>query len=192
MSRQPTWDEACHLQAGMFDAAGAIGGLDIQLVYYRGRDECGASSWIPDARRLQALMEKIVCHGGYTQIGKVLAHARRETQARKVQAMVFVGDAVEEKADDLCAVAGELGRLGTPAFMFQEGANREVERVFREIAQLTRGAYYRFDAGSAHQLRELLRAVAVYAAGGVEALNNLLARQPGDEAQKLLGRIRHA
>ena len=33
MSRQPTWDRACQLQAGMF---AEVGGLEVQLVYYRG------------------------------------------------------------------------------------------------------------------------------------------------------------
>ena len=37
-------------------------------------------------------MEKIDCRGGHTQIGKILAHARRENETKKVQALVFVGD----------------------------------------------------------------------------------------------------
>ena len=43
MSRQPLWDTACKLQADMFREAAAIGGLDVQLVYYRGLAECRAS-----------------------------------------------------------------------------------------------------------------------------------------------------
>jgi hypothetical protein len=39
MSRQPTWDQACHLQAEMFREAAAVGGLDLQLAYYRGLAE---------------------------------------------------------------------------------------------------------------------------------------------------------
>ena len=50
--------------------------------------------------------------------------------------------------------------------MFQEGRDREVEQTFRDIARQTHGAYCRFDPGAARQLVELLRAVAVYAAGG--------------------------
>ena len=107
---------------------------------------------------------------GTHQLGKVLAHAKRETQLLKVQALVFVGDAMEENPDMLSHDAGELGRLGVPAFMFQEGNDRDVEQVFREIARLTHGAYCRFDPGAARQLAELLRAVAVYAAGGMTAL----------------------
>src|SRR5437762_73042 len=121
MSRQPTWDTACRLQADMFREAAAIGGLDVQLVYYRGLGECRASRWVSQAERLGTLMERIECRGGHTQLGKVLAHAKRQTQDGKVQTLVFVGDAMEEKLDDLCHAAGELGLLGVPAFMFQEG-----------------------------------------------------------------------
>src|SRR4029434_2566289 len=141
MSRQPTWDTACRLQADMFREAASIGGLDVQLVYYRGLTECRVSRWDSQAERLGALMERIDCRGGHTQIGKIIAHAKRETQTTKVQALVFVGDAMEEKLDDLCHAAGELGLLGVPAFMFQEGDDPITEQAFREIARLTRGAY---------------------------------------------------
>src|SRR5919204_973596 len=169
MSRQPLWDTACRLQADMFREAAAIGGLDVQLVYYRGLGECRASRWVSQAERLAALMERIDCRGGHTQIGKVIAHAKRETQATKVQALVFVGDAMEEKLDDLCHAAGELGLLGVPAFMFQEGFDPITEQAFREIARLTRGAYCRFDPGAAHQLAELLRAAGAFSPDGMKA-----------------------
>src|SRR6266699_2954145 len=177
MSRQPTWDTACRLQADMFREAASIGGLDVQLAYYRGLAECRASGWVSQAERLAQLMSAIDCRGGRTQIGKIISHVRRETEATKVQALVFVGDAMEEKLDDLCHAAGELGLLGVPAFMFQEGDDPITEQAFREIARLTRGAYCRFDPGAAHQLAELLRAVAAYAAGGMRALADLSARR---------------
>ena len=169
-SRQPTWDTACQLQAEMFREAGALGTLNIQLVYYRGISECRSSRWISRSDELLRLMERIDCRAGETQIGKVLAHAKRETQLLKVCALVFVGDAMEENPDTLVRDADELGRLGVPAFMFQEGRDRSVEQVFRQIAKLTKGAYCRFDPGAAQQLAELLRAVAVFAAGGMAAL----------------------
>jgi hypothetical protein len=189
MSRQPTWDTACSLQADMFREAAAIGGLDVQLVYYRGLGECRASQWVSQAERLGALMERIDCRGGHTQIGKIIAHAKRETRTKPVQALVFVGDAMEEKLDDLCHSAGELGLLGVPAFMFQEGGDPIPEQAFREIARLTRGAYCRFDPGAAHQLAELLRAAAAYAAGGMRALADLSSRH-GEGALKLLAQMR--
>src|SRR6202045_5217196 len=188
MSRQPLWDTACQLQADMFREAASVGGLEIQLVYYRGLGECRASPWVSEAERLARLMEQIDCRGGHTQIGKIIAHAKRQSQGTKVQAVVFVGDAMEEKLDDLCHAAGELGLLGVPAFMFQEGHDPVAEQAFREIARLTRGAYCRFDPGAAHELRELLRAVAAYAAGGMRALADLSAREIG--ASKLLEQMR--
>jgi len=182
------WDTACRLQGDMFNETAAIGGLDVQLLYYRGLGECRASRWVSDARRLGGLMEKIDCRGGHTQIGKILAHAKRENQEKKVQALVFVGDAMEEPIDDLCAAAVQLGLLGVPAFVFQEGSDAVAERAFREIARLSRGAYCRFDISAAHELAELLRAVAAYAAGGMKALADLKARNSG--AVKLLAQLR--
>src|SRR4249919_3043859 len=189
MSRQPLWDTACQLQADMFREAASVGGLEIQLVYYRGLGECRASPWVSQAERLARLMEQIDCRGGHTQIGKIIAHAKRQSQGTKVQAVVFVGDAMEEKLDDLCHAAGELGLLGVPAFMFQEGGDPITEQAFREIARLTRGAYCRFDPGAAHQLAELLRTAAAYAAGGMRALADLSARHQAG-ALKLLEQMR--
>ena len=170
MSRQPTWDTACRLQADMFREAAGVGGLNIQLVYYRGLAECKSTPWIADPGRLGTLMSRIDCRGGQTQIAKVLAHARRANDEAKVGALVFVGDAMEESLDKLCAGAGELGLRSVPAFMFQEGYDPICEQAFREIARLTRGAYCRFAPGAAHELAELLRAAAAYAAGGRKAL----------------------
>jgi hypothetical protein len=189
MSRQPTWDTACRLQGEMFREAAATGGLDVQLVYYRGFGECRASGWVSNGQRLAELMSRIDCRGGHTQIGKVLAHARRETERAKVQALVFIGDAMEEALDTLAAGAGELGLRGVPVFVFQEGGDPVAEQAFREIARLSRGAHCRFDAGSAHQLAELLRAVAAYAAGGLKALADLSARH-GAATRKLLEQLK--
>lgn len=189
MSRQPTWDMACALQADMFREAAAIGSLDIRLVYYRGLNECRASPWVSDTTRLARLMSGIACRGGNTQIGRVLSDARNEAVASGVRAMVFVGDAMEEPIDNVCARAGELGLLKVPAFMFQEGHDDTAEQAFREIARLTGGAWCRFDPGAAAQLRELLRAAAAYAAGGREALLRL-SRKDGGGAAGLLGQMR--
>jgi len=188
MSRQPMWDLAMRLQGEMFTETQALGGLDVQLVYYRGFAECRASRWVADPATLLDLMGRITVQGGQTQIRHVLAHARDETRRLPVQALVFVGDAMEEDIDDLCATAGELGLLRLPCFMFQEGHDPNVERAFREIARLSGGAWCRFDAGAAHQLRQLLQAVAAYAAGGRGALKALSSRG-GEGARLLLGRM---
>ena len=171
-SREPTWDRACQLQGEMFRETAALGGLDIQLCYYRGFGEFKASPWISSSDELLRRMTSVSCRGGYTQIEKVLRQSIKQTKRKKVHALVFVGDCVEEDVDRLCQVAGELGLLGVPAFMFHEGAEPLARSTFRQIAHLTRGAYCPFDASSAGQLRDLLSAVAVYAAGGQAALQD--------------------
>src|SRR6478752_7237520 len=74
MSREPTWDRALQIQAEMFQETARIGGLDVQLVYFRGFGECRSSKWVSDPTSLAALMTKVGCRGGYTQIGKVMSH----------------------------------------------------------------------------------------------------------------------
>ncbi len=185
MSRQPTWRMARALQGAMFEAASeARGGLQVQLVSYRGPGAFDVRPWSADAATLKAAMAGYSCRSGYTQIERVLAHASAETARQCVHALVFVGDAVEEDADALAGAAGKLGLQGVPAFMFQEGRSPNTERAFREIARLTRGAYCAFDEGSAEMLRALLRAVAIFASGGMRALD-AHARQGGPAVKQI-------
>ncbi|AKH21158.1 hypothetical protein [Sedimenticola thiotaurini] len=171
-SREPTWDHACHIQAQMFEETAALGGLSIQLCFYRGFNEFSASDWLSNKTDLQQRMLAVHCLGGHTQIRKVLRHAIRETREKPVDAVVFVGDCLEEEVDELCQLAGELALHNVPVFLFQEGNQPAAKRAFKQIARLTDGAYCPFDASSAQQLRDLLSAVAVYAAGGRRALEN--------------------
>jgi hypothetical protein len=171
-SREPTWNEARRIQAEMFGIAASFGGLEIQMCHYRGLADFNASPWLTGAEDLRMRMAGVECVGGFTQIGKVLEHALKEARNGKVNALVFVGDCMEENVDYLCRLAGELGLLGVKAFLFQEGHDPVAELAFRQVAKLTGGAHCRFDAGSARQLRDLLGAVAAYAAGGLKALEN--------------------
>lgn len=186
MSRAPTWDMALAHQAEMFEAVRAVGGIDVQLVYFRGFGECRASKWVCDPSALARLMTTVSCQGGKTQIGKVLGYARAEASSEKVSAMVYVGDCVEEEIDLLCAKAGELKLIGIPVFLFQEGRDAHASSAFAEIARITSGAHCRFDQGAGGQLRDLLRAVAVYAAGGRRALEALSEGHGGAGARKIL------
>lgn len=184
MSRQPTWDMALSLQADMFEAVRDVGGLDVQLVYFRGIGECRSSKWVSDPSALARLMSTVSVQGGRTQIGRVLNHTRKETETKRVHALVFVGDAMEENVDELCGRAGELAVLGVPMFLFQEGHDQHARQAFAELARITKGAHCSFDEGSAGQLRALLQAVAVYAAGGRAALQDMSTR--GNDGARLL------
>jgi hypothetical protein len=164
-SRQPSWDLAARLQSEMFSAIG--GQLDVQLVYYRGLNELVASRWLADAGSLTAIMAQVVCHAGTTQIERVLGHARAEHQRQPINGLVLISDACEETPAALYDAAVSLG---VPAFVFQEGNDPSVEGVYREIARISGGAYAKFDASAAARLGELLKAVAIFAGGGLKAL----------------------
>jgi hypothetical protein len=179
-SREPTWDRACRIQGEMFEATAGLGGLDVKLMFYRGFAECKTSRWMQTAADLHRAMSAVSCIGGETQIERVLEHAIAESKRQRVQALVFVGDAVEEEVDRLCRLAGELALLGTPVFVFHEGGDAQARSAFRQIAALSRGAYLGFDLASAGRLKDLLAAVAVYAAGGYRALVDYGARTGGD------------
>jgi hypothetical protein len=182
-SRQPTWDMASALTSQMF-AAVANDRLEIQLLYFRGDSESVASRWMTDARSLTNAMSAVTCKSGLTQIGRALGHVNTEDQRRKVNACVVISDSCEETSAELYIAARELNNV--PVFMFQEGKDQAVAGIYRTIANITGGAYSRFDAGAAARLAELLKAVVVFAVGGREAL----ASQNGEAARLLLTQIR--
>ncbi|NBB69251.1 MAG: VWA domain-containing protein [Alphaproteobacteria bacterium] len=153
-SREPSWDRAVQVQGQMFLETQAQGGLDVQLVYFRGFDECRASKWVREPRALVDLMTKA-----------------------PVDALVYVGDCCEEDVDRLGHLAGQLGARGVRAFVFQEGHDPVATRAFRDIAKLTGGAHCQLSSTSPDELRQLLGAVAAYAAGGVAALEDANRRQ---------------
>jgi hypothetical protein len=178
-SREPSWDRASHIQAEMFKETEALGGLEIQLAYYRGFGEFSASPWVANTQDLLRRMTGVFCLAGQTQIAKVLKHAIAETQRKKVAALVFVGDCLEEDIDRLGHLAGKLGILGVPCFMFHEGHEPAARNAFQQIARLSGGAFCPFDSKSPQQLRDLLSAVAVFAAGGRRALADFSKKKGG-------------
>jgi len=188
-SREPTWDMACQIQGEMFEATHAIGGLEVQLAFYRGFGEFKVTKWLTNSKALVRHMTAAYCLGGQTQIGRLFGHALKETKRARVDALVFVGDCVEEDVGGLCHLAGQLGVLGVPIFIFHEGGEPVVARAFRQMARLSNGAYCPFDTASARQLRDLLGAVAVYAAGGRAALSDY-GKQRGGMALRLTGQIK--
>lgn len=188
-SREATWDEARRLQSELFLATRDLGGLSIQLCYYRGFGEFKATDFVSQTNQLLHLMNGVSCLGGRTQISRVLAHAKKETRAKAVKAVVFIGDCCEEPVDELCHTAGELGMLKTPVFMFHEGSDAHARAVFQQVSKLSGGAYASFDSHSPQILKELLAAVAVYVSGGARALQDYSSRSSAD-VKRLIQQIR--
>ncbi|SEG22851.1 vWA domain-containing protein [Marinobacterium lutimaris] len=172
-SRSPTWDQACGLHSEMFLASGNDGALQVQLCYYRGYREFHYSDWVAKPEALLKEMNGVSCLGGHTQIGRVLEHALREHRNHPINVVVLIGDCCEEPLDPLCELAGEMGLLGIPLFCFHEGDDPHGRLLFEQLARLSGGVFARFDLHSAERLKQLLAAAAVYATGGIAALENL-------------------
>jgi hypothetical protein len=147
--------------------------------------EFAATPFLTDGAELARRMSTVTCLGGQTQVLRALRHALAESRKEKVGALVLVGDAIEEDVYAVCHAAGELGLFGTPVFCFHEGGNPVAANAFRQVAKVSGGAYAPFDSASAGMLRDLLRAVAVFAAGGRTALAAL----PGPAAARIAGQL---
>lgn len=190
-SRQPTWDQASHLQISMFNATAEHPGqatLSVQVAYYRGFDEFAATPWLSEPKQIQKKMAMVSCMGGYTQIKRVLNHALNEHKKEPLKAVVFIGDALEEEADELCHLAGKMGLYKIPLFMFQEGFDTRVSQTFQQMCYLSGGAFAHFDQHSPKLLTELLGAVACYTTGGKDALKKYVENK-SDEVKRLTSQI---
>lgn len=181
MSRQATWDVAITLQGQMFAEAAKIGGLQIQLAYFRG-NECKASEWTANAHVLADKMRRISCVGGATQWGRILKHVRQEHQQKPIDAVIMIGDCCEEQSSAFYDAAPGLPRL----FVFQEGCDPAASVVFPELARRTKGAHFKLGPDSARELAELMRGVVVFVTGGRIALERL----GSESARKLLTQLK--
>jgi len=171
-SRQATWDVASQLQNEMFLSTQSLGGLNVQLCYFRGYGEFFSSDWHSTPDDLLRIMSGIHCQAGATQLQRLLQHTIDENHKKKIRCLIYIGDAMEENVDVLAQQAGKLGLLNIPLFMFQERGDPIARAAFQELSRLSGGAYSQFDSASINQLKDLLRAVAVYAAGGLKALQD--------------------
>lgn len=188
-SRQATWDHACHLQNQMFSATSEVGNLAVMLCYFRGYQEFQHSKWLNQPTQLRQIMENVSCAAGHTQIQKVLQLGINETRKQEVKAIIYIGDSQEESTDKLTSLAGQLGLLKTPVFIFQEGSDCRARQAFTAIAHLSGGAYHHFDHHSSELLKQLLIAVAIYASQGKPAFQHYIENK-GQAAKHLLEQLR--
>jgi len=189
-SRAPVWDLACELHTELFDAAASHGNLAIQLCFYRGYREFVATKWSTTPAALLDDMQRVTCKGGRTQLIQLLEHTLEQSIRHPVRALVFIGDAFEEDFDRLSALASRLALHNVPVFVFHEGGDPGAERAFATLARLTRGAHVPFEPGSADTLRELLGAVAAYAAGGQAALAHYSGARASGATRALLEQLK--
>ena len=63
-SREPTWDMACQIQSEMFSSTDDLGGLEVQLAFYRGFGEMKVTPWLESPDELVRRMIKVRCLAG--------------------------------------------------------------------------------------------------------------------------------
>lgn len=186
-SRQPTWDKACGLQLKMFETVAGLGSLTCQLAWFGGAGFRNGT-WVDNALALGDQMSGVHCVSGGTQITRVLEHALSETKAKRISAVLYVGDCMEEDANHLVNLAKQLGACDTPVFMFQEAYYPGVGDAYALIAQASGGAHLPFDLANITKLSGLLGAVAIFAVSGLEGLNAASAVNSG--ARLLLAHLK--
>jgi hypothetical protein len=117
-SREISLEQARASVRPMFDAAPS---LQVQVVYFRGAEECQASRWFDNPEEVAKTIAGIRHEPGWTQHGKAFRHIMREAGKRPIHAAVIFTDAVELRSrgnpngdvrDDLCKDAMRLRRLG--------------------------------------------------------------------------------
>lgn len=172
-SRQPTWDMASQVQAEMLDSVQRIGGLEMQVLWFRGFGELKKTPWSRNGLQLARLMSGVSCKAGQTQIERCLRELLRQSGEQQINAAVYVGDCCEEPEAVLFQLAGKLGVINTPLFVFQEGRNARAARIFEQLSARSSGVYCQLDQSSPELLKELLGAVACFATGGKRALKSL-------------------
>ncbi|MED5385857.1 MAG: VWA domain-containing protein [Pseudomonadota bacterium] len=140
-SRQATWDVASQLQTEMFFSTQTLSRLNVQLCYFRGFGEFFSSNWQGNPEEIARIMSGIHCEAGITQLERLLRHAIKENEKQKIKCVVYIGDAMEENIDVLAQLAGQLGLLNVPLFMFQEGGDPVARQAFMDMSRLSGGAY---------------------------------------------------
>lgn len=165
-SRQATWDFSSDISRSMFDAAT---GLSVRLVYFAGQWECKRTPYLIDPATLKELMGRVHCSPGMTQIRRVMRFALKD----RPDAVVYVGDQIEDEHKMLRALASQMGEEGVPMFVFHEKHDRRCHQAtatFKAMASNSGGAYITFDASAPERLSGLLGSIAVFATGGRKAL----------------------
>jgi hypothetical protein len=116
---------------------------------------------------------------GHTQLLPILS---RSLASPGVRVVTYIGDVYEESPNRGRKLADELGRRGIKLVVLHDiadwAARRDAE-LFLDLARRTGGCVLPFDASAPGRLRDLLAAIAVYAVGGAELLQDKRDELPG-------------
>jgi hypothetical protein len=176
-SREPAWATARQVTDALVRAL--PGELDVALAVHGGSRLHTFTDFTADPNTLRDQAAAITCRPGRTQLLPLLSKSRA---APGVRVITYIGDVYEESPARGRKLADELGRHGIRLIVLHDTAHWTARRdaeLFLDLARRTGGCILPFDAGAPSRLRELLAAIAVYAVGGTELLQDKRGELPG-------------
>jgi hypothetical protein len=176
-SREPAWAAARKVTDALVKAL--PGELDVALAVHGGSMLHTFTEFTSDPNRLRDRAAGISCISGMTRMLPILSRALSNPGVRVV---VYIGDVFEESPVRGRKLADAMGLKGIKLIVLHDTADWNARRdaeVFLDLARRTGGCVVPFDANAPARLRELLAAVAVYAVGGTEMLEEKREELPG-------------
>ena len=176
-SREPAWDVARKVTDSLFRAL--PGELDVALAVHGGSLLHTFTDFTSNPATLRDRAAAIRCISGRTQLLPILSRA---LAAPGVRVVTYIGDVFEESAGRGRRLADAMGTRGIRLIVLHDVADwlaRRDAELFQDLARRTGGCVLPFDANAPDRLRELLAAVAVYAVGGTDLLEQKRADLPG-------------
>jgi hypothetical protein len=176
-SREPAWAAARGVTDALVKAL--PGELDVALAVHGGSHLHTFTEFTANPSTLRDRAAGISCMAGYTQLLPILSRALSNPGVRVV---TYIGDVFEESQRRGRTLADAMGLKGIKLIVLHDVADWNARRdaeVFLDLARRTGGCVLPFDANAPARLRELLAAVAVYAVGGTEMLEEQRDKMPG-------------
>jgi hypothetical protein len=175
-SREPAWAAARHVTDALVRAL--PGELDVALAVHGGGHLHTFTEFTANPAALRDVAASVECRSGQTRLLPILA---RSLAAPGVRVVTYIGDVFEESPARGRKLADEMGRRGVKLFVLHDVADWNARRdgeLFLDLARRTGGCVLPFDAAAPQRLRELLAAIAVYAVGGTELLEQQRQKLP--------------
>lgn len=176
-SREPAWATARQVTDAFVRAL--PGELDVALAVHGGSRLHTFTEFTADPNALRDRAASVTCIAGHTQLLPILS---RSLSLPGVRVVTYIGDVYEESPARGRKLADEMGRRGIRLIVLHDTATwtarRDAEQ-FLDLARRTGGCVLPFDASAPDRLREFLAAIAVFAVGGTELLQEKRGELPG-------------
>ena len=171
-SREACWTIAKEITGAMFESV--PGELDVALAYHSGGRLQEMTPFSSEAKAFLDKVQAVRCSAGRTALNEILDKA---AQASRIKALIYIGDCFEEDPTEAVELAQQLKLKGVRCFIFHDTSSqaqgydtRAARTAFEQITRITGGAILPFDETSPDLVKELLSAIALYAAQGIKAL----------------------